>query len=347
MEMILLSDLVIKDGALAEDVKVDSNWIYSQELIDKYVADRSLYVTQDLYFRRVVTEPREKMLKDLLPMRGESATGFDFVLSDDLFVDGWGTNEDGFDELHAIFGAQSLMSFPKPSKLVAKLVLSACRFDTDCVVMDFFAGSSTTAHSVLSLNAQDSGKRKFIMVQLPEPCDEKSEAFKAGYKTIAEIGKERIRRASKRIKEENAGKPGIDQLDIGFRVLKVDSSNMKEVYYAPDAVTQGDLLDQVSNIREDRTSEDLLFQVLLDWGVDLALPITQEAIAGKPVFFVDGNALAACFETGIDEVFVKELAARKPLRVVFRDAGFSSDSVKINVEQIFKLVSPGTEVKTI
>jgi adenine-specific DNA-methyltransferase len=136
-------------------------------------------------------------------------------------------------------------------------------------------------------------------------------------------------------------------LDIGFRVLKIDSSNMKDVYYAPDAVQQGDLLAQVDNIREDRTAEDLLFQVLLDWGVDLALPITTETIAGKQVFFVDSNALAACFESGINEDFVKALAARHPLRAVFRDAGFGSDSVKINIEQIFKLISPTTEVKTI
>ena len=167
------------------------------------------------------------------------------------------------------------------------------------------------------------------------------------YFAIAEISKERIRRAGKKVKEANAGKDGIEQLDIGFRVLKIDSSNMKDVYYAPDAVAQSDLLGQVNNVREDRTPEDLLFQVLLDWGVDLALPIAQETIAGKNVFFVDGNALAACFETGVNEEFVKALAARHPLRAVFRDAGFGSDSVKINIEQIFKLISPTTEVKAI
>ena len=135
--------------------------------------------------------------------------------------------------------------------------------------------------------------------------------------------------------------------DIGFRVLKIDSSNMKDVYYTPDAVQQRHLFDQIDNIREDRTAEDLLFQVLLDWGVDLTLPITQETIAGKTVLFVDDNALAACFDADINEAFVKELAARHPLRVVFRDAGFASDSVKINIEQIFKLLSPTTEIKTL
>jgi adenine-specific DNA-methyltransferase len=241
-----------------------------------------------------------------------------------------------------------IFDFPKDELTMAGFIEMATSGVVDeCIVVDFFAGSATTAHSVMQLNSEDGRNRKFILVQLHAPCDEKSEAFKAGYRTIAEIGKERIRRAGKKIKEENAGKPGIDQLDIGFRVLKVDSSNMKDVYYAPDAVRQADLLDQVDNIRADRTPEDLLFQVLLDWGVDLALPVAQETIAGKTVFFVDGNALAACFDSGIDEAFVKELAARHPLRAVFRDAGFGSDSVKINVEQIFKLVSPGTEVKTI
>lgn len=347
MEMILLSDLVIKDGVLAEDVKVDSNWIYSQELLDKYAADKSLYVTQDLYFRRVVSEPREKMLKDLLPMKGNLSTGFQFVFSDDLFSDGWGTNEDGFDELHAIFGAQSVMSFPKPSKLIAKLILSACRFDPECVVLDFFAGSATTAHGVVTLNSQDGGNRKFIMIQLDEKCDEKSEAFKAGYKTIAEVSKERVRRVGKKILEGQCH-DGWNK-DVGFRVLKVDTSNLADVYYAPDALDKAQIDLLVDNIKPDRTPDDLLFQVMLDWGVDLALPMTKQAIQGKDVFFVDGNALAACFDnTGsIDEAFVKELAKHQPLRVVFRDAGFKDSAVKINVEQIFKLLSPATEVKHI
>ena len=347
MEMILLSDLVISDGVLVEDVKVESNWIYSQELLNKYAEDKSLYVTQDLYFRRVVTEPREKMLKDLLPMKGDQSTGFEFVYSDDLFSDGWGTNEDGFDELHAIFGAQSLMSFPKPSKLLAKLTLSACRSDPDCIVLDFFAGSATTAHGVMTLNSQDGGNRKFILVQLPETCDESTEAFKAGYKTIADISKERIRRVGTKLLE---GKCHQDwKKDIGFRTLKIDTSNMADVYYAPDALHEANLDLFVDNIKPDRTPEDLLFQVMLDWGVDLALPIAKQPIQGKDVFFVDGNVLAACFDASgsIDEAFVKELAKRQPLRVVFRDAGYKNSAVKINVEQIFKLLSPVTEVKCI
>ena len=235
-------------------------------------------------------------------------------------------------------GGVDFRSGKKPLELLRRLfsMIVPCKGD---IVLDFFAGSGTTGHATIQLNSEDGMQRKFICVQLPDPAEDTE------YKTIAEITKERFRRAGKKIKAENA--LTAPDLDVGFRVLKIDSSNMKDVYYAPDAVRQGDLLAQVDNIREDRTSEDLLFQVLLDWGVDLALPITQENIAGKTVFFVDGNALAACFETGINEEFVKELAARHPLRVVFRDAGFGSDSVKINVGQIFKLISPTTEVKSI
>ena len=183
------------------------------------------------------------------------------------------------------------------------------------------------------------------MVQLPEPCAEGSEAIKSGYSNIAEISKERIRRAGTKI-QQDSGLLG-QKLDIGFRVLKTDSSNMLDVYYKPDSVKKDDLFSHVDNIKDDRTPEDLLFQVLLDWGVDLSLPIEQQAIDDKIVFFVDQNALAACFDTGITEELVKRIATRKPLRAVFRDSGFSSDSVKINVEQIFKLMSPGTEVKSI
>jgi adenine-specific DNA-methyltransferase len=280
--------------------------------------------------------PRRKAFVDELT---SEQTGFSSIIGKDLYT------RNGTADIEALFG-QRVMDFPKPVGLLEELIRQA-GVDKDGIVLDFFSGSATTAHAVMSLNAGDGGLRRFVMVQLPEMCDEKSAATSAGYKTITEIGKERIRRAGKKVKQENAGKSGIDKLDIGFRVLKIDSSNMKEVFYTPDAVSQDLLSEQVNNIREDRTSEDLLFQVLLDWGVDLALPITQESIAGKAVYFVDGNALAACFEEGVNEDFVKLLAKRAPLRAVFRDAGFASDSVKINVEQIFKLMSPSTEVKTI
>ncbi|MBP2030321.1 adenine-specific DNA-methyltransferase [Methanohalophilus levihalophilus] len=235
--------------------------------------------------------------------------------------------------------------YPKPVDLLDRIIQISTK--SDDIILDFFAGTSTTAHATMSVNAKDNGKRKFIMVQLDEKCDEKSNAFKLGYKTIAEISKERIRRAGKKIKEENPEKT--KNLDIGFRVLKVDSSNMEDVYYTPDDTKQTVLFNNTDNIKKDRTSEDLLFQVLLDWGVDLTLPISKEVILDREVYFVDGNALAACFvkDGGISEDFCKELAKREPLRVVFRDSGFADDSVKINVEQIFKLMSPHTDVKTI
>lgn len=238
-----------------------------------------------------------------------------------------------------------IASFPKPLALIKTFIEAGT--DEDDIVLDFFSGSGTTAHAVIDINSQDNGRRKFICVQLPELCDTGSDAFKAGYKNISDIGKERIRRAGNKIKQSSyITSP---DLDVGFRVLKVASSNMSDVYYNPDAISQDLLSEQEDNVRSDRTQEDLLFQVLLDWGVDLSLPIANETIQGKSVFFVDQNALVACFDKqgGVDEDFVKELAKRQPLRVVFRDAGFKSDSVKINVEQIFKLLSPSTEVKCI
>jgi adenine-specific DNA-methyltransferase len=240
-------------------------------------------------------------------------------------------------------GGVSFLSAKKPLAMIKRIL--EMQSGKDSVVVDFFAGSSTTAHAVMQLNAEDGGRRTFIMVQLPEPCEEQSDDTAEGFANIAEISKERIRRAGVQIKSEVA--LTYPTLDTGFRVLKIDTSNMRDVYYAPDAVAQTTLLGQVDNIKPDRTPEDLLFQVLVDEGVDLALPIAEETIAGKKVFFVDGNALAACFDDGITDELVKEIAKRKPLKAVFRDANYGSDSVKINVDQIFRLLSPETEVKSL
>lgn len=249
--------------------------------------------------------------------------------------------QDGTRDIELVYGDANIFPFPKPIKFITHLLNLVD--DKDAIILDFFAGSGTTAHAIIYKNSEDGGNRKFISVQLPELCDEKSPAYKAGYKTIAEISKDRVRLAGAKIKEGSS----LSNLDIGFRVLKIDTSNMAEVYYTPDSVKQDDLLAAVDNIKPDRKPEDLLFQVLLDWGVDLSLPITKQTIQGKTVFFVDGNALVACFDNGITEELVKELAAGNPLRVVFRDNGFVSDSVKINAEQIFKQMSPGTDVKSI
>lgn len=234
---------------------------------------------------------------------------------------------------------ENVLNSVKPVELLQRILQLASKPDDNSIVLDFFSGSATTAHAVLKQNIDDGGNRRFIGVQIPEPLPKPE----PGLASIFEIGLNRVRNFSAEVRKQD----GIETFDLGFRVLKTDTSNMKEVYYTPDAVSQDLLSDQVDNIREDRTPEDLLFQVLLDWGVDLALPISQQCIAGKTVFFVDGNALVACFDTGIDEDFVKQLAEHKPLRVVFRDAGFASDSVKINVEQVFKLLSPATEIKTL
>ena len=275
--------------------------------------------------------------------------------------DSSGTTRQANAELNALFDGPPPFDTPKPTALLTK-INQLFGAEKDYIVLDFFAGSATTAHAAMQLNAEDGGNRRHIMVQLPEPCDEKSAAFKAGYATIAEIGKERIRRAGAKIRADlEAQLEGelpesdkhreitakLNNIDTGFRVLKVDSSNMADVYYMPDKVTQDGLDIQVENIKPDRTPEDLLFQVLLDWGVDLALPIEQETLDGKTVFFVDGNALAACFDPGLDEGFVKTLAKREPLRAVFRDASFATDATKINIEQIFKALSPHTELKAI
>lgn len=236
-------------------------------------------------------------------------------------------------------------TFPKSLWAVYDPIEAVTGNDKDAIILDFFAGSATTAHAVMQLNANDGGNRRFIMVQVPEKIDPSLPPYKRGFTTIAEISKERIRRAGKKILEGECH-PDWNR-DVGFRVLKVDTSNMKDVYYRPDELKQSDLIDMVDNVKEGRSAEDLLFQVLVDWGVDLTLPIRRETVQGKTVFFVDDNALVACFDRGITEDLVKELAGHEPLRVVFRDNGFISDAVKINVEQIFRQLSPTPDVKSI
>lgn len=244
--------------------------------------------------------------------------------------------------------------FPKPVALVKQTIELGT--NEDDIILDFFSGSATTAHAVMQLNAEDGGSRKFIMVQLPEKTDEKSEAYKTGYKNICEIGKERIRRAGKKIEEELKAKSNnlgmfeneeVKTIDTGFRVLKLDSTNMKDVYYSADEYNQQMLLDLESNIKEDRNDLDLLFGVMLDWGVPLSLPHITENIGGKQVHFVKNTDLVACFEENITENVVREIAKRKPLRVVFRDSSFGSSPEKINVSEIFKTLSGDTTIKVI
>ena len=242
------------------------------------------------------------------------------------------------DECSALLGNREYFDTPKPTLLIKKLLKIASKKNS--LILDFFSGSATTAHAVMQLNAEDGGNRKYIMVQLPEVCDEKSEAYKAGYKNICEIGKERIRRAGKKIKEEN--QMTAPNLDIGFRDLKLDSSCMKDIYYSPDKTTQ-DLLTQFEdNIKEDRTSEDLLFQVMLDMGVMLSSEIETLEINGKKVFNVNDGDLVCCFDKNLNDDVVTAIAKMQPLYAVFRDASMSTDSVAVNFDQIFETYSPTT-----
>lgn len=338
----------IKHPKTGEDVwpNEDAVWRYSKEKHDKMVSEDRLYWGPDLTYHK----PRLKRFLSEVQNGIVPSTWWQFSEV--------GHNDEGQKETGNLIG-KKVFSTPKPIRLLKQILHIASSKQDIC--LDFFSGSSASAQAVMQLNAEDGGNRQFIMVQLPEPCDEKSEAYKAGYKNIAEIGKERIRRAGVKIKTELAAQNSQNSqgslldanaqrsspLDIGFRVLKVDSSNMSDVYYTPDTLNQN-MLDMITdNIKPGRTPEDLLFQVLLDWGVDLTLPIHKEIILGKTVFFVDENALVACFDTGLTEELIKELARDKPLRVVFRDNGFSSDAVKINATQIFRQLSPGTEVKAI
>ena len=252
------------------------------------------------------------------------------------------TNDYGRKAVKDLFGA-SVMDFPKAVDLIKKLIVTGT--EQDSIIFDFFSGSATTAHAVMQLNAEDGGNRKFIMVQLPEPCDEKSEAYKAGYKTIAEIGKERIRRAGRKILEEHPEAAG--RLDTGFRVLKVDSTNMRDVYYNPAEYQQDQLALFADNFKPDRTPEDLLFQVMLDLGVLLSSKIEETIIGDKKVFSVADGYLMACFDSHVTSEVITEIAKREPYYAVFRDSSLASDSVATNFEQIFATYSPTTVRKVL
>lgn len=255
-----------------------------------------------------------------------------------------GHSQDGKKELKALFPETVPFDTPKPTKLLERMLKITS--EPDFICLDFFSGSATTAHAVMKLNAEDGGHRKFIMVQLPEKTDEKSEAYKAGYKNICEIGKERIRRAGRKIKED-AGLTAPADLDIGFRCLRLDESNMKPVYYTPEEISQQDMFSLVDNVKSDRTPEDLLFQVMLDLGVLLSSPIEVKEIAGKKVFNVADGFLLACFDHDVTEETVKAIAQMKPYYAVFRDSSMANDSVATNFDQIFETYSPETVRKVL
>lgn len=312
-------------------VEKGKHWVYSQDNLLQLIANNEIWFGTDGN-----SFPRKKrFLKDVQDGRTPNT----IWLSDEV-----GHNQTATKEIQAIFDNNKYFDYPKPVQLLKQVIQvgSSC----DNIILDFFSGSSTVAHAVMQLNAEDGGNRKFIMVQLPEETDEKSEAYKAGYKNICEIGKERIRRAGAKIKEEN---PLTTQdLDIGFRVLKCDTTNMKDVYYSPAEFTVQTLDGMEDNIKEDRTEEDLLFQVMLDLGVLLSSRIEEKMIGGKKVFVVGNeNYLVACFDEKITEETVTEIAKMKPYYFVMRDSSMASDSVAANFEQIFETYSAETVRKVL
>ena len=261
-----------------------------------------------------------------------------------LFDERFGRTRTGKTECSTLFNKE-YFSNPKPSKLIRYFNLITTK-END-IVLDFFSGSGTTAQAVMQLNSEDGGNRKFIMVQIPEATSEGSEAYKSGYKTICEIGKERIRRAGQKILSENEGKEGIETLDIGFRVLKLDDTNMKDVYYAPQAYTQDLIAKLEENVKEDRTDLDLLFGCLLEWGLPLSLPYSSEVVDGCTIHNYNDGDLMACFDAKVPDAVIRHIAKLQPLRAVFRDSSFVDSPAKINVGELFKSLAPDTRIKVI
>lgn len=309
----------------------DETWYGTKQTFEALIAENRVHWTDggNGY-------PRIKIYLADAEREGQAAINF-------FTPDRYGSNQEGSSTLQNLMGVKGLFDNPKPTTLIKALMRLSMH--PDSIVLDFFSGSATTAHSVMQLNSEDNGNRKYIMVQLPEKCDEGSEAAKNGYTTIPEIGKERIRRAGKKIKEENP--LSAQNIDTGFRVFKLDDTNMTDVYYSADEYTQ-DLLSMLeSNVKADRTDLDLLFGCLLEWGLPLSLPYTSETIEGCTVHTYNDGDLIACFDENIPDSVIKTIAKRQPLRAVFRDSSFANSPSKINVGEIFKLMAPDTRVKVI
>ena len=309
-------------------------WAVTYDTFDEYYNKGRIVFPGDYDFLNISRPAFRYWKEDDMKKAGED---FGRIAVSTKLPDIIGMSQDGTKEVTNLFDGK-IFSFPKPSSLI-KFFLEVIN-SKDSLVLDFFPGSATTAHAVMQLNAEDGGNRKFIMVQLPEKTDEKSEAYKAGYKNICEIGKERIRRAGKKIKEENKDKEGIEKLDTGFRVLKLDSSNMNDVYYTPEDFDKHTLFSE--NVKSDRTAEDLLFQVMLDLGIGLSAKIESRQIAGKTVYLVDENYLVACFDRDVTEATITEIAKLHPVYFVMRDASAANDNVIDNFEQLFEAYSKDT-----
>lgn len=324
MDVEYKNDIYYENGRTTNEVEVVSKFSDSQSNIDTFIQKDLLYITKNFLLRRDVGEEAAEKRKSIT----------------DLLLNDYGDNQESDKEFLELFD-KKYFDYTKPIKLIYNLVKS--NFTEEGIILDFFSGSATTAHAVMQLNSEDGGNRKFIMVQLPEKTEEKSEAFKAGYKNICEIGKERIRRAGKKIKEES---PLTTQdLDTGFRVLKLDSTNMQDIYYSPKDISQADLFSQVDNVKPDRTGEDLLFQVMLELGATLDSKIETTTIAGKTIYNVAEGYLVACFDPDVTDDVVKAIAQMQPAYAVLRDTSMKDDSTATNFEQIFKTYSPDTVTK--
>lgn len=324
MDVEYKNDIYYENGRTTNEVEVVSKFSDSQSNIDTFIQKDLLYITKNFLLRRDVGEEAAEKRKSIT----------------DLLLNDYGDNQESDKEFLELFD-KKYFDYTKPIKLIYNLVKS--NFTEEGIILDFFSGSATTAHAIMLLNSEDGGNRKFIMVQLPEKTEEKSEAFKAGYKNICEIGKERIRRAGKKIKEES---PLTTQdLDTGFRVLKLDSTNMQDIYYSPKDISQADLFSQVDNVKPDRTGEDLLFQVMLELGATLDSKIETTTVAGKTIYNVAEGYLVACFDPDVTDDVVKSIAQMQPAYAVLRDTSMKDDSTATNFEQIFKTYSPDTVTK--
>lgn len=317
----LMYDIVAPDGAI---IKPRPRWRWSKEMFENGIKEKRIVFKENngkwtVYYKQYLNEDN----------KGKAIERGNLIKT---ILDDSGRTTDGTLEVNNLLG-KGYFDFPKPSTLIKKIIYISTNCDD--IVLDFFSGSATTAHAVMQLNSEDNGNRKYIMVQLPEKCEENSEAYRNGYKTICEIGEERIRRAGAKIKEET----NVD-IDYGFRVYKTDTTNMKDVYYIPDDLEQGDLLEFESNIKEDRTTDDLLTQVILDLGLTLDLNIEEKIIGKNKVYYVAGNSLVACFDDNIVIDIIDKICECEPYKVVFKDSAFKTDNDKINLEERFKKLLP-------
>lgn len=323
--------MIARDGFLIEDVTLEAAWTQANQMKQFFYGDKD----------------------SLIDSRGQKVVDFYFNSSGKLKI----VKERGVDtpqttrkystqgviskKLAELFELESTpLDSPKPVEMIKEFI--GWFLDENDILLDFFSGSATSAHATLEFNSMYNANISFIMVQVPEATDEKSEAYKSGYKNICEIGKERIRRAAKKIKEDTNA-----DIDYGFRVYRLDSSNMQDVYYKPQDYNQNTLDLFADNVKEDRSAEDLVAQIMLDWGLELSLPIERKSILGKEVYAVAGDSLYCCFDKGIDEAFAKEVAKDQPMRIVFRDNGFKDDTAKENVKQLLKQLAPNTEMKVV